>query len=86
MDDFRNLHGQEKAGCCDLLLVSAARGRAKQLSTALAHWLIPRAKAFTMFTAWILDYQGIFRFYLLKAAEPFQEEKRLPCREESAVK
>lgn len=77
MDDFRKLHGQEKAGCCDLLL-SAARGRAKQLSTALAHWVIPRGKGVAVLTAWIQCPPGIFWFCLLKqkAAEQYLHYRR----------
>lgn len=82
MDDFRNLHGKEKAGCCDLLLVFAAKGRTKQLSTALAHWVIPRAEGIPVFTAWIQYYQGIFRFCLLKqkpAEQSLHFKRRKSC-------
>lgn len=91
LDDFRNLHGQEKAGCCELLLVSGGRGRAKQLSTALAHWGTPRAEGFTVFTAWIQCCQWIFRFCLLKqkAAEQslhFRRRKGCPVERSGSSK
>lgn len=83
MDDFRNLHGQEKTGCCDLLCVSAARGRAQQLSTAWHTGLSPGPKAYYVCCLDSLLSRNVRVLFAeaegCRTISAFQEEKRLPC-------